>query len=243
MLDVHQLPMGYPYVAPIAQAELVLQPWLMYEVTLVLNAALSDWQNDVGEFIGFLVLGEFVGKVVGFLVLGELVVGEFVGESVGFDEGLAVVESVGFDEGLAVGESVGFDEGLTVREELVVGELVVGWLLAELVVGELVVGRPLGELVVGELVVRVEVGLELGTIVGMEVGALVGALVVTDTEMVTVTVAAPTVPFKLSTTERRLSFKRVPFLLNATVVSFMRFCMKLPSAIDSEISFFTEAFS
>jgi hypothetical protein len=25
MLDVHQLPMGYPYVAPIAQVELVLQ--------------------------------------------------------------------------------------------------------------------------------------------------------------------------------------------------------------------------
>ena len=62
----------------------------MYEATAVLNAALSDWQNDVGEFIGFLVLGEFVGKFVGFLVLGELVVGEFVGESVGFDEGLAV---------------------------------------------------------------------------------------------------------------------------------------------------------
>ena len=140
----------------------------------------------------------------------------FVGESVGFDEGLVVGESVGFDEGLAVGESV---------------------------VGLDVVGVEVGLEVVGLEVVGMEVGLELGAIVGMEVGALVGALVVTDTEMVTVTVAAPTVPFKLSTTERRLSFERVPFLLNATVVSFMRVCMKLPSAIDSEISFFTEAFS
>ena len=26
MLDVHQLPMGYPYVAPIVHDELVLQP-------------------------------------------------------------------------------------------------------------------------------------------------------------------------------------------------------------------------
>jgi hypothetical protein len=97
--------------------------------------------------------------------------------------------------------------------------------------------------VAGMEVVGMEVGLELGAIVGMEVGALVGALVVTDTEMVTVTVAAPTVPFKLSTNERRLSFERVPFLLNATMVSFLRVCMKLPSLTDSEISFFTEAFS
>jgi hypothetical protein len=110
-------------------------------------------------------------------------------------------------------------------------------------VGLEVVGVEVGLEVVGMEVVGMEVGLEPGAIVGMEVGALVGALLVTDTEMVTVTVAAPTVPFKLSTTERRLSFERVPFLLNATVVSFMRVCMKLPSAIDSEISFFTEAFS
>ncbi len=157
----------------------------MYKATSVLNTALSDWQNDVGE-------------------------------SVGFDEGLEVAESVGFDEGLAVGESV---------------------------VGLDVVGVEVGLEVVWMEVVGMEVGLELGAIVGMEVGALVGALVVTDTEMETVTVAAPTVPFKLSTTKRRLSFERVPFLLNATVVSFMRVCMKLPSAIDSEISFFTEAFS
>ena len=58
----------------------------MYAATAVLNAALSVWQNDVGELV------------------------------VGFDEGPAVGESVvGFDEGLAVGESVvGFDEGLAV---------------------------------------------------------------------------------------------------------------------------------
>jgi hypothetical protein len=78
----------------------------MYAATAVLNAALSDWQKVVGEFVGI-------------LVLGELVVGEFVGESVGFDEGLAVGELVGFDEGLAVGESVGFDEGLAVGESVV----------------------------------------------------------------------------------------------------------------------------
>jgi hypothetical protein len=57
----------------------------MYEATAILNASLSVWQMDVGEFVGFLVMGEFVG------------------ESVGFDKGLAVGESVGFDEGLAVG--------------------------------------------------------------------------------------------------------------------------------------------
>jgi hypothetical protein len=175
----------------------------MYKATSVLNTALSDWQNDVGE-------------------------------SVGFDEGLEVTESVGFDEGLAVGESVvGLD---------VVG-VEVGLEVVGVEVGLEVVGVEVGSEVVWMEVVGMEVGLELGAIVGMEVGALVGALVVTDTEMVTVTVAAPTVPFKLSTTERRLSFERVPFLLNATVVSFMRVCMKLPSAIDSEISFFTEAFS
>jgi hypothetical protein len=141
---------------------------------------------------------------------------------------------------LAVGESVGFEEGLAVVE---VGLKVVGVEVIVVEVGLDVVGVEVGLEVVGMEVVGMEVGLVLGAIVGMEVGALVGALVVTDTEMVTVTVAAPTVPFKLSTTERRLSFERVPFLLNATVVSFMRVCMKLPSAIDSEISFFTEAFS
>ncbi len=130
---------------------------------------------------------------------------------------------MGFDQGLVVGESVGFYEGLAMGESVV-------WVDG--------VGVEVGLDVVGMEVVGMEVGLELGAIVGMEVGALVGALVVTDAEMVTVTVAAPTVPFKLSTTERRLSFERVPFLLNATVVSFMRVCMKLPSAIDSEISFF-----
>ena len=195
--------------------------------------------------MGFLVLGEFVGKFVGFLVLGELVVGEFVGKSVGFDQGLAVGESVGFDEGLTVGKSVGFDEGLAVGESVGFDEgLAVGESVDEegLVVGESA-GFDEGLGKVGLEVVGMEVGSEMGTIVGMEVGAFVGVLVVTDTEMVTFTVAAPTVPFKLSTTERRLSFERVPFLLNTTVVSFMRVCMKLPSAIDSEISFFTEAFS
>ena len=137
---------------------------------------------------------------------------------------------MGFDEGLAVGESlVGLDVvGVVVGLEVVVVEVVV---------------VEVGLEVVGMEVVGMEVGLLVGTIIGMEVGAFVGVLVVTVTEMVTVTVAAPTVPFKLSTTERRLSFERVPFLLNATMVSFMRVCMKLPSAIDSEISFFTEAFS
>jgi hypothetical protein len=94
----------------------------MYKSTLVLNAALSVWQM---EFIGLLVLGGFVGELVGFdegLAMGESVDedGLAVGESVGFDEGLAVGESVGFDEGLAVGESVGFDEGLAVGESQVV---------------------------------------------------------------------------------------------------------------------------
>ena len=65
----------------------------MYKATSDLNDVLLVWQKNLGEFVGF-------------LVLGDLVVGEFVGESVGFDEGLAVGESVGFDEGLAVGESV-----------------------------------------------------------------------------------------------------------------------------------------
>ena len=161
---------------------------------------------------------------------------------------------MGFDEGLAVGESVVWVDVVDVEVvgvEVVVMEVVgveVGLDVVGVEVGLEVVGVEVGFEVVGMEVVGVEVvgmevGLELGAIVGMEVGALVGALVVTDTEMVTVTVAAPTVPFKLSTTERRLSFERVPFLLNATVVSFMRVCMKLPSAIDSEISFFTEAFS
>ena len=73
----------------------------MYAATAVLNAVLSVWQKVVGEFVGFLVLGELV-----------------VGELVGFDEGLAVGELVGFDEGLAVGESVGFDKGLAVGESV-----------------------------------------------------------------------------------------------------------------------------
>ena len=50
----------------------------MYAATAVLNAVLSVWQKVVGEFVGFLVLGELVvGEFVGFLVLGEFV-GEFV---------------------------------------------------------------------------------------------------------------------------------------------------------------------
>ena len=54
----------------------------MYASTAVLNAVLSDWQNDVGElvgdivgFLGFLVVGFLV---VGFLVVGFLVVGFLV---------------------------------------------------------------------------------------------------------------------------------------------------------------------
>jgi hypothetical protein len=51
----------------------------MYAATAVLNAALSVWQMFVGEFVGFLVLGDLVvGEFVGFLVLGDLVVGEQV---------------------------------------------------------------------------------------------------------------------------------------------------------------------
>jgi hypothetical protein len=61
MLDVHQLPMGYPYIALIAHDELVLQPSVMYEPTAVLNAALSVWQNEevavVGVDMGLAVVG------------------------------------------------------------------------------------------------------------------------------------------------------------------------------------------
>ena len=102
----------------------------MYKATSDLNDVLLVWQMFVGEFVGFLVLGDLVavgfdedgmamGESVGFdkrLAVGESVdeEGLAVGESVGFDEGLAVGESV--DEGLAVGESVGFDECLAVGE-------------------------------------------------------------------------------------------------------------------------------
>jgi hypothetical protein len=48
MLDVHQVPMGYPYVAPIAQAGMVLQSSLMYAATASLNTVLSVWQNLEG---------------------------------------------------------------------------------------------------------------------------------------------------------------------------------------------------
>ena len=107
----------------------------MYKPTAVLNAALSVWQNDVGEFV----VGEFVGESVGFNK------GLAVGESmVGFDEGLAVGESVvGFDEGLAVGESVvGFNEGLTV----VVAPVVVVGAAVATTVGFLV-GAAMGRMV------------------------------------------------------------------------------------------------
>jgi hypothetical protein len=77
-----------------------------------------DANAAVAAVVGFLVLGEFVGKFVGESVGFDE--GLAVGESVGFDEGLAMGESVGFDEGLAVGESVGFDEGLAVGESQVV---------------------------------------------------------------------------------------------------------------------------
>ena len=71
----------------------------------------------VGEFVGWL-LGELaVGEFVRWL-LGELVVGEFVGWLLG---------------------------------EVVVGEFV-GWLLGELVVGEFVGSLQLGKLFVGEIV-------------------------------------------------------------------------------------------
>ena len=169
-----------------------------------------------------------MGDLVGWLVLGELV----VGVSVGFNKGLAVGESVGFDEGLAMGESVGVDWMDVVGVE-VVGLGVVG----------VEVGLEVVRVEVGMEVVGMEVGLDMGAIVGMEVRAMVGAFVVTDTEMVTVTVAAPTVPFKLFITERRLSLERVPFLLNANAVSFMRVCTKLPSAIDCVIPFGTNTFS
>jgi len=147
--------------------------------------------------------------------VGDLVVGVEVGAAF---RGVVWVDVVGVEV-----EVVGVEVGLDV----------VG-----VEVGLEVVGVEVGLEVVG-----MEVGLELGAIVGMEVGALVGALVVTDTEMVTVTVAAPTVPFKLSITERRVSLERVPFSLNANAVSFMRVCTKLPSAIDCVIPFCTETVS
>jgi hypothetical protein len=65
----------------------------MYACTAVANTVLSVWQNDVGELVSCLVLGEpVVGEFFGFL-LGELVMGDFVGEADG-----VLVESIHLNE-------------------------------------------------------------------------------------------------------------------------------------------------